>query len=330
MNIMYATDENYVEIAGVSIESLLDNNRDVDDIVIYLVEDSITELSREKLRKTVEKYNREIVFISKPDIRKLTGTDLLTLRWSDSAFSRLYLDIVFRDYPSVEKILYLDCDTLIVDGLKQLWNTDITDCLGAAVFECMGNMHKKIVGAKNSDNYFNSGVMLLNVDKWRNDNISQRCSEYIKARKGKIEYVDQGVINGTVVRELKAVESPRYNLTALSWDFSYDEMQVYRKPDHGYSRIQWEEAKSNPAIIHFTTSFLSIRPWFDGSETPWTDKWRYYKSLSEWKDQPLRLLKDRVAHDRKVKAFNMLPRKLAVGIAGLLHAYVKPCRYLGA
>ncbi len=324
MNIMYATDDNYAEICGVSLESLLENNKAVEDIMIFIVVDGVSQRNAEKLKRTAEKYDRKIVFIPKPDIRKLTGTDLLTLRWSDSAFSRLYLDLVFKDYPDVKKLLYLDCDTMILDILEPLWNIDISNCLGAAVLECMGDWHKKIVGSKATDHFFNSGVMLLNVEEWKKERVGQRCTDFIKARKGKIEYVDQGVINGVLVRELKVVDSPRYNLTALSWDFTYEEMQIYRKPHHGYSKSSWEEAKKNPAIIHFTTSFLSTRPWFEGSRTPWTGEWRKYRENSEWKDEPSRIMKDRASHDRIIRMFNKLPRKMAVGIAGMLHAYAKP------
>lgn len=328
MNVMYATDENYAELTDVSIVSLLENNKDTELIRIFVVEDNISSESKRKLECTVQKYERSLVFIPKPDIRGLTGTELLTLRWSDSAFSRLYLDLVFEAYPDVKKVLYLDCDTMILDNLETLWNLDIDNYVGAAVLECMGDLHKLIIGATAKDHFFNSGVMLLNVERWKKENVAQRCTQYIKDHNGKIEYVDQGVINGVLSREMLVVDTPRYNLTALSWDFSYREMQVFRKPDHGYSEDQWEKAKCNPAIIHFTTSFLSTRPWFEDSNTPWTLKWLEYKSLSEWKDQPLRALKNKKKHDRIIAVFNAIPRKAAVAIAGMLHAYIKPLVFL--
>ena len=322
---MYATDENYVKVAGVSIESLLDNNRGVDELNLFIViDDDVTSKSKRMLRDTANKYDRKAILLAKPNIRELTGTELHTLRWSDSAFSRLYVDKVFEDYPEVEKILYLDCDTLIVDSLVDLWNLDISDYLGAGVLECMGDWHKRILGAKKKDHFFNSGVMLLNIKKWREDCISQKCSEYIRDRKGKIEYVDQGVINGILSRNIKVVDSPRYNLTALSWDFSYEEMQIYRKPDHGYSKEVWEEAKDNPAIIHFTTSFLSIRPWFEESKTPYSMKWLDYKEISAWCDIPLKKANESIIHHVILEVFKILPRKVAISFAGFLHAYVKP------
>ena len=145
--------------------------------------------------------------------------------------------------------------------------------------------------------------MLLNVDKWNEEGISSICSEYIKRYGGKIEYVDKGVINGTISNRLKIL-NPRYNLTALSWDFSYDDMQTYRKPMFGYDRVTWEQAKVDPAIIHFTTSFLSIRPWFEESKTPWTNKWLEYRNISLWYNEPLRVMDDRDKKNIKMKLFN--------------------------
>lgn len=321
INVMYAADDGYAEIAGVSIESFLDNNRDFENITIFFIEDGISEENKNKLRKTVEKYGRKIVFITKLNIREFIGTDLHTLRWSDSAYSRLYLDEFFRDHPEIHKLLYLDCDTLILDSLCELWKEDITDYLGAAVLECMSNMHKKIIGAKSTDNYINTGMILFNVDKWKEEKISKVCTEFIKKYKGKTEYVDQGVINGTVVNRFKIV-NPRYNLTALSWDFTYEEMQVYRKPDHGYSKEQWEDAVDNPAIIHFTTSFLSIRPWYENSNTPYSRMWDMYHELGEWKGFPKR--GNQTNKEHRLCFMRIIPRRILISVCGILHAYMKP------
>ena len=326
MNVMYAADNGYAEIAAVSMESLLDMNRSFNKITIFFVEDAITDENKCRLVRTAEKYGREIIFLPKPDIRMICDTELRTLRWSDSAYSRLFLDILFCNYPEVHKLLYLDCDTLVVNGIQELWEEDVNGYLGAAVWECMSNMHKRIIGAKPSDNYINTGMILFNVDRWKSEKISTTCTEFIKKYKGKTEYVDQGVINGTVSNRMKII-NPRYNLTALSWDFSYDEMRQYRKPEFAYEKNVWEEAINNPAIIHFTTSFLSTRPWFEGDDTPWTQKWREYKAQSEWKDEPLKIMKDKGNHEMKIKVFNRIPRRIGISMAGFLHAYLKPMAY---
>lgn len=136
MNVMYATDENYVEIMAVSIKSMVLTNK-WEKIHFYLVEDGISKESRQALEAMISESGNEVAFIPKPDIRGMLGVELKTLRWSDSAYSRLFLKELFGTDNEIEKLLYMDCDTLIVDSLKELWNTDISDYLGAACLECM-------------------------------------------------------------------------------------------------------------------------------------------------------------------------------------------------
>lgn len=327
MNILYASDDNYAEIMGTSIVSLLENNKDEDEITIYIVQDDISKENKKKLVELVESYNRKIVIIDKPDIRRMLSVELKTLRWSDSAFSRLFLKKIFGNNPSIERILYLDCDVLVIGSLEELYSTNIDDYLGAACLECMGNLHKKIIGRNPKNNYLNSGVLLLNVKRWIEEDVDSLEGEFIKKCDGKIEYVDQGVINGTISDRFKLV-SPRFNLTTMAYDMTYEEMQIYRKPSFGYSKNEWEDALANPVIIHFTTSFLSIRPWYKGSKHPYADEWMEYHQKSPWYSLGYRKYKDEKKHQNKVKLFNFFSRTIGIRIAGVLHCYIKPIIYL--
>ena len=327
MNVMYAADDHYAELMGVSMLSLLEQNKQAEEICFYIVVDHISPENMDKVRFLAQQYGRKVTFLEKPDIKKLLGVELKTLRWSDSAYSRLFLKELFGDPPFIKKLLYLDCDTLILSSLQELWETDLENFLGAACLECMSNMHKKILGRKKEDNYFNSGVLLLNVDRWVKEDVQTSVIEFIRKHNGKTEYVDQGVING-VVCDRFCLAAPRYNLTSLAYDFTYEEMQIYRKPEFGYSRQAWEAAIKNPAVIHFTTSFLSVRPWDMGSEHPYTTKWREVHSRSPWKEKPLWILDKGKKRDLVGKVYRMLPAGFSVKIAGFLHAYVKPLWFI--
>ncbi|MCM1082172.1 MAG: glycosyltransferase family 8 protein [Clostridium sp.] len=327
MNVMYATDSNYVEIMGVSILSLLETNKAVEEINIYIVEDNVSDKEKQKVIDMISEYGRSVQFIPKPDLRSILGVDIKTLRWSDSAYSRLFLKELFGDKTKLDKLLYLDCDTLILDSLQKLWDTDISDYLGAACLECMSNMHKYIIGAHKKDKYINTGMLLINVKKWIEKDVQSVCVDFIRKHKGKTEYVDQGVINGTVSNYFKIV-NPRYNLTSLAYDFTYEEMRIYRKPEFGYSKKTWEKAIARPAVVHFTTSFLSIRPWFENSKHPYAKLWKQYHDETSWKDNPYRKLKNRSVRDWKENLYRKLPRRFTVKIAGFFHSYVKPLVYV--
>lgn len=233
---------------------------------------------------------------------------------------------MYSDYPEVDILLYIDRNTLITDFLQELWNTDRRDYLGAACLGCMNRIHKKIIESSVKDNYMFTGILLLNVSRWKQEDIDSQMIDFIQKYKGKTEYVDQGVINGTISNRFLLV-NPRYNLTSLAYDFTYEEMLIYRKPDFGYSKEEWEKAIEKPAIVHFTTSFLSIRPWYEGSKHPYAKQWKETHDETEWKDVPYRELMARKKRDKKEWFYRKLPRKIAVGSAGILHAYVKPLLY---
>lgn len=240
MNVMYAADNNYAEILGVLMLSLLECNKQMRQIRIFIVSDGICAENIYRLQNIAEKYHREIIFLEKPNMEKRFGIKPDASRWSDSTYSRLFLDEIFQPYPEIDKLLYLDCDILIVSSLQELWKSDTHGYLGAACLECMGNLHKKAIGLEKASPYFNAGMLLLNVKKWKEEKIEDALALFIRKYRGKTEYVDQGVINGVLGKQLKVL-SPRYNLTTLAYDFSWEEMQIFRKPEFGYSKNDWEK-----------------------------------------------------------------------------------------
>ena len=325
MNVMYTYDNNYVEIAAVSIKSLLNTNKE--NIHFFLIQDKVSIENQQRIERMIKNDNAKVTFFEKPNISSILGDDLRIYRWCDSAYSRLFLREIFGSDPLIDKVLYIDCDTLIVGTLKELYDTNLENYLGAACFECMSNMHKYIIGANKNDNYINNGMLLLDVKKWINNDIQEVVTRFVREHNGKIEYIDQGVVNGTISNSFKIV-SPKYNLTSLAYDFSYKEMQIYRKPSFGYSEAEWEEAKRNPKIIHFTTSFLSIRPWYEGSNHPYAKKWKEIHDMTPWRENGYRNLNNRKIRNRIETIYRSLPKFLSVRCAGVLHAYVKPILFI--
>lgn len=326
INVMYASDDNYAEIMGVSILSLLESNSD-EKFHIYIVEDAIKPDNLSRLRRMIEEKRAAVTFLPKPDIRGRLGVRFDDVRWSDSTYSRLFLKDLFTDSPSVEKLLYLDCDMIVVDSVKTLWETDISDYLGAACTDPLSNLHKRILGRKKEAVYINAGMLLLNVKRWITEDVASTLTTYVRKRHGKTEYVDQGVINGTISDRF-LILPPRFNAYSVAFDFTYEEMLTYRKPYKTYPKDVWEDSVKHPVIVHFTTSFLSLRPWFEGSTHPYAKHWKEIHDRTPWKDEPYRILKNRKRKERVIRIYHVLPRWLAARIAGFLHAYVKPLVFL--
>lgn len=327
MNVMYLCDDNYAMMAGVSIYSLLDNNSDVDEINIFLITDNISEDNHKKLQAVVDTYNRKIFFISKPDIRSLLGCNVETHWWIDNVFSRVFLGEVLKDFQFVHRLIYIDCDTLVVGSIKDLWQLELHGNIGAGVCEAMGNLHKKAIGLSNNDNYFNAGVFLIDIDKWRLNDKDSAVKDFVKCVKGRLEYADESILNGILSKELVQL-SPKYNLTSLAFYFTTDELIQYRKSCINYAEEERLDALKDARIVHFTSTYLDVRPWVEGCQHPYADRWLRYKEMSLWADESCmrdnRSAKKRLAR----KMILLLPKYLRLQITGFIHAYIKPLRYV--
>ena len=70
MNIVYHASDSFAKVTGTSIVSIFENNKDIDEINVYVIEKNFTEDNKKKMEQLADKYNRRIIFIPMPDINK--------------------------------------------------------------------------------------------------------------------------------------------------------------------------------------------------------------------------------------------------------------------
>ena len=327
MNVMYLCNNDYADIAGVSILSLLEHNKMLPEIHIYLVADHVSGENRKRLKQVVEEYGRELTIIDMPDIKSLAGCEIELHWWIPNVFSRVFLQEVLKEYPEVKRLIYMDCDTLIVGSLEELWQMELQGYIGAGVCEAMGDWHKKAIGLKSDSAYFNAGMFMVDVEKWKHEKMDAQAGAFIREKQGRLEYADESVLNGILAKRMLLV-SPKYNLTSLSVYFTAEELVRYRKSSVNYTEQERCEALEDARVVHFTSTFLDVRPWMEGSKHPYAKEWCFYKGRSPWKDEPLR--RDNRSGKKKAacRLMGILPRGLRLELAGFMHAYIKPLRYL--
>ena len=288
MNIVYSSSDSYSEICGISIVSLLENNKDVDSIDIYIIDNGISDDNKDKLQNTVKKYSRKLTFVSKIDLESITKTSIYVGRWNIGTFFRLYLSSILPE--SIDRIIYIDCDVIIRKSLANVYNLNLNGCLVAAVDDCRSNLYRIEIGSLPNNPYVNNGFMLIDLAGWRHCNIEQEFTKFIIARKGDLTYMDQAPLNGVLgprkqIYELKAV----YNAQRIFFDFTYEKLLRLRKPEYHLSQEDYNDAVNAPIIVHFTPTFISgTRPWQVGDKHKFAKEYLYYKSISEWKNVPLR------------------------------------------
>lgn len=324
MNVAYSSSESYAEICGISLVSLFENNKDVDWITVYIIDNNISEQNKQRLKKTAEKYSRELIFVSCFDLEKLTHTNIYVGRWNISTFFRLYLASILPE--SVERIVYIDCDTIVRHSIYDIYQIDFGSCSVAGVDDCRSDLYRVEIGSKPGEVYINNGFIIINLKKWREEHLEDEFCRYISERDGDLTYMDQAPLNGILGARGQILELPaKYNAQRIFYDFSYDELMKLRRPRHHLTREEYDDAINDPIVVHFTPVFISgTRPWQTKDSHPYTKEYRFYKSISEWKDEPYRQDDRKIPKKMMTVLCRICPRKLMIYILSYLHAVWYP------
>lgn len=323
--IVYASDDGFAEILGVSLLSLYKNSQDMDAVHVYILDSGISPLNRSRIEEVARQYHEPMpVWIEARDISKEVGMSVAMDRGSLSQYARIF---VSSDLPDeLERVIYLDCDIIIAQSISELWNLDMHGKTMAALNDAFSRYYRKNIDLEPEDIMFNSGVMLINLNRWREREVEKNLLKFISDHKGKIQQGDQGALNAVLSHDVYCFH-PRFNSVTIFYDFTYHELYVYRKPaGEYYTEAEIKEATEHPVIIHFTTSFLSRRPWVKDCHHRYCELWRSYKAESPWRDEPLREDNRPSWKLKGTKIFKKLPRGLAMHIAGFLQAYGRPIK----
>lgn len=271
--IAYITDENYVMPTHISIFSLIKNKKQEDILKIYLIGDNISSISKEQFRKLQEKkVEIKIIEVGKDKYISLGKTCFFseTIHVSATALFKMDLSELLCDE---DKVIYIDGDTLIQGSLNELYKTDIESAFVAAVddqFDVRIEEYSYLCGriGLKRKHYFNSGVMLLNLKKMRQENISQRLLEY--RTMGINYFMDQDCLNAVLGEKLITLPYV-YNFMSTLSDV-YDVAEIGKK----FLNINiksMEECISSAKILHLTDR---KKPWI--YNMPWYSEifFRYY------------------------------------------------------
>lgn len=258
--IVYITDNNYTMPTVVSITSLLKNAKNPPEIYVLGIDLSDENSKIFKEFNGVELLNLE---------NKYADLNTAETYVSKAALFKFDLAEIFTQY---DKILYIDCDTLILDDLRQFLKADIKDVYACVIKDCVGEIIQNDCERLNIKNYFNSGVMLLNAEKMRQDNIKEKLFCDIKSNLNTRKYMEQDVLN-IVFNNCVRFSIPDFNYMVTNKKLMTKTVEKF----YGVKKIK-------PKIIHFT----SFKPW-DYKKIPYYKEWMKYYNLSLFKDKKLNL-----------------------------------------
>ena len=255
MNIFFAINNGYVKYLLVTLVSILENNKD-QEIKFYIIGTDITEDSKKKIDLLKRIYRNFNVTYLVTDRALFTG---LKLNMEHITMETYFRYIIADLVPSIEKCLYLDAD-LVVDGnLSDFYNMDIKEyyCAGVSDIGIIDMGYKKEIDFLPSDLYINTGVMLMNLKKIRNDGMIEKLFLNTNEWKDRIQYQDQDGINITFKNNILKVDSI-YNFTS--------------------SYVKEKEKRGNAVIIHYTGP---KKPWHKNCRNKMNFVWKYYRYMTK-------------------------------------------------
>lgn len=274
IHIVACFDKGFVMPTGVMMCSVCVNNPDVDIDFHLVCDESLSDSDRKDLEDVVSKYQGKSTKFY-PIMSQLNITVPLNhINIPQSTYYRLFLSEILPT--SLHKVLYLDGDCIVRHSLLPLWNIDISEYAIGAVFdadECKSDFYNRL-RYPSYKGYFNAGILLINLDYWRNNGIYEQFMDYLKTNSDRIKFEDQDVMN-VILQDQKQLLPAKYNLqTAFfrvetHWDFKKHGEEV-------------KEAFDDPVIVHFTTIH---KPWIiDTSPShPFRSTFLKYQNLTRWK-----------------------------------------------
>ena len=253
--IFFAIDDGYMPFLAVALESLIENSSKK---YYYSIKVLYTNISEEN-KKKINKYKRENVNIEFVDLNYYIEKvkDKLYTRdyYTNTTYFRLFIANL---YPQYNKAIYLDSDIVVLGDIAELYNQDIGDNLIAAApddviqtIKVFQEYAEKVVGVADYRNYFNAGILLMNLDEFRKFNFQNKFlylletikftvaqdQDYLnRLCKGKVKIIDKAwdtMPVGTETLEEKDLKIVHYNLADKPWH--YDNIK--------YKEYFWKYAK---------------------------------------------------------------------------------------
>lgn len=322
MNVFYFCSDLYASIAAVSMLSLLENNHSFERIHFFIADDGIKKETKNLMIESISKFDADIIFIPLSNPSDLLAFPFEKPYQMGHSYPRMCIGRLLPQ--TVERLLILDSDTLILDDLGSLWNVDMGSNILAGVVDCMNlkKYKKRFLLEQEGEFYCNAGVFLVDLKKWREHKIENDIIEKIKEKKGNIFFFEQTLMNYCCRGRILKL-SPSYNMYTLFYAFKYENLITWRHPTVFYDKKTVQEAIDSPVIIHFTRNFyMKSHPWRQDADHPLTEVYRQYMEKTPWKKlwKKNRTFKQNMCY----RIWHLLPQKLLCRGANIVYNYIRP------
>lgn len=269
LHVACAADEAYVAHSAAMLHSVLAHSGDHHVHVHYLHGTEFPAKAAERLAGMVRRDGGEISFheIAGERVAGLPADGL----FSPAIWYRIFLPELV---PGASRVLYLDADTIVTDALAPLWQLDLSGSYVGAVTNVFmhEHAHRPAELGLAPGAYFNSGVLLMNLDLMRRDGCSEALRRLALERSGELAWPDQDALN-LVLGARRLALHPRWNAmnSVLAFDWAAEVL--------GEDAVR--EAREHPAIRHFEGPPVN-KPWHFLCEREGRERYGAHRRRTPW------------------------------------------------
>lgn len=236
-NIVFGVDGDFIKHSLITMMSILDKSNN-EIFNFHIISSNINEDAKDNFKKLImdSRHGLSFYYVDSDIFKNLRTTEL----FSRATYFRLLAPIILREE---ETLLYLDADIICLSPFDNLWKeAQQTADIALVVKEANGNHYSKI-GLK-ENNYFNAGMMVINIKKWNDNNISENAFTILNESSQVLKYLDQDALNIALENKVSFINE-RYNKIFM--------LQHDRK---GYS----SDTPENTVFLHYA-----------GADKPWQE-----------------------------------------------------------
>lgn len=268
--VVLSADDNYAMASAVVAVSALENLRENYNLSIFIIDGGIKSPNKQKILNSLDSERCQVNFIKKPD---RLPESILTKDMeynSIAAYYRLFIPELLPTH--LERVIYLDCDLVVNHDLGILWETDFGDNYVLAAQDMwvpyassrLSNPEEFAISP--DAKFFNSGVLVINLDKWRGDNLTAKAIRFLQ----QYDYFDQEVLNILLAGHWGALD-PRWNV--MRGIFDYSSWQ-----DSPFTEEVYQQIMADQFICHFASS---AKPW-NTMNVVFGDRFFKYLDMTVW------------------------------------------------
>ncbi len=270
-----SADNNYAMPLTVTLRSALVNLNATQKIILFILDGGISQRNKRRIIRSLNPERVEINWVQ-PNPASLQNIKL-TRHLTIATCYRLLIPQLLPKH--VAKVIYLDADMIVTGDLEKLWTIDIGDNYVLAVQDdnqwyismAVGLKNYQELGLNPDDKYFNAGLLVINLEKWRTDNIGKKVIEYLEQNQAYACDIDQDGLNVVLAGQWGELD-PRWNQMPRIYRYSSWENSPY--PEDAYNALL-----DSPYVIHFTNS---PKPWQRNCEHPRKDLFFQYLDQTAW------------------------------------------------